>query len=189
MTASVLIHQTFGQISITQSSSRISVRQIPAEMNIEQRPAQLEIHTERGKLSIDQSAPFAEEGLRSSGQLSREAAQLGMQASLAYIGQTSEDGDQLKQDIKSGKAIANMAEKNSRPIIHDFNVGATPQSPVSFSYKSGKVQVDVGVNPPKVQWVPHGVQIEVEKGEAHTTMGRYPSLEIQVVGGQFDKLV
>jgi hypothetical protein len=186
LTSRLDIHQTWGQISITQLPAVMNLRQPPADLQVRQTPATLNIHTENGQVFIDQTACFSEEGLKSSGELARQFAQEGQQTALAYIGETATDGDQLQRDIRSGTAIAQIAERHSAPQQHEFNVALVPSSPVKFLYKPAQVNVDVRVNRPDIQVNVNHIQLQVEERGAKVQMLRYPSISIQVVGGQID---
>jgi hypothetical protein len=189
MSVQLEIHQVYGQIDIYQTYSQMKIHQQPADLSIHQQPATLDIQTIQGKLTIDQSGPFADEGLMSSGQLAKQSAQEGQQAALDYIGKTAADGDRLKSDIKSGHAIANLADKNSRPPVHDFNVTLIPSSPIAFSYQPAQVRVSVRVNKPDINIKVNHVDIQAEPGTVQVRMARYPSISIQAVGTQFNSSV
>ncbi|UOF91414.1 DUF6470 family protein [Fodinisporobacter ferrooxydans] len=183
------IHQVSGLIAIHQTIAKIHIQQLPANMTIHQQPATMRIHASEGQLAIDQSEQFAEEGLMSSGQLEKQAAQDGHNAALAYIAKTAADGDQLKSDFKNKNAIADMAAKNSQPPVHDFNVGLIPNTPIHISYKSAPVQIDVQANNPQIHASPNPVRFHTELGKVRISMARYPSITIQVAGTQFDSKI
>ncbi|GIM45503.1 hypothetical protein DNHGIG_10520 [Collibacillus ludicampi] len=189
MSSTLLIHQTWGSIRISQSFARMNVQQKTADLEIRQQPATLDIQTERGKLSIDQSAPFAEEGLATSGQLARQFAQDGQQAVLDYIKKKAEEGDRLAREIQNGNVIADLAVENSRPPTHDFNVGLIPRSPVHFSYQPAVVRTSVFLHRPEVQVQAHAVHAQVIPGNVQIQMAQYPSITIQVSGERIDRSV
>jgi hypothetical protein len=189
VSSTLLIHQTWGSIRVSQSFAQMNVHQTPADLEISQQPATLDIQTERGKLSIDQSAPFAEEGLATSGQLARQFAQDGQQAVLDYIKKKAEEGDRLAREIQNGNAIADLAAENSRPPTHDYNVGLIPQSPVRFSYQPAVVQTNVSLHRPEVKVQVHAVHAHVIPGNVQIQMAQYPTIKIQVSGERIDRSV
>ncbi|MDI3327910.1 MAG: DUF6470 family protein, partial [Alicyclobacillaceae bacterium] len=109
------------QIQIDQQFARIGLERVPAEWRITSPPAELNMHQELprleirqipGKLDIDQSEAFAQEGLMSIFDLNRKEAERARRAALEGIAETAEWGDRFAHIERGGNPIADWAARN-----------------------------------------------------------------------------
>lgn len=182
------ITTTNARIGHWTENARLSIQQPRAEMNIETTPAKVEVNKDPLQIIIDQREPFGEAGLKTYSALNAENAQRARQHVMEVIAQKVAEGDQLMRIEKGGKAIADIS-RNALPGFADWNIGFIPQTPPKIDWQGGtldiqveegKVNIDVKVNPPVIEYTP---------GKVNYEMLQHNSISIEYVGQLLDKKI
>jgi hypothetical protein len=121
------IQLTDARIGIETTPSRLEMQSQAARLELNRKNIQLNIHTELPRVEIDQSSAFASAGLKNFIEVINEAAQIGYQQVMEYIGKTAEDGDRLAAIELGGNPIADIAERDAFPQ-REFNGEFSPVS-------------------------------------------------------------
>lgn len=173
---------TFAKLAISTEPAQLEITQPPAEMTIEQPKPELEINVLRPRLTIDQSQAWADMDLKHIFRRIEEAAQEGYESWLAYLANTSQQGDELMKIENGGDVIAEQAQANSEDPPLEFNVGFVP-SPfsVKIDYEPGKLLMDWKIHKPLIDVKPHPPIIHYKQGAVHIDLAQRNSLHIDVV--------
>lgn len=114
-------------LEIQTNLAALFIRQPREPRTIEHQDARMFVEREFTVVEIDQSACFAEAGLKNALELSRENAELGRQAVLEGTARRAEEGDMLANIEAGFSAIAEIAAQNM-DTAKDFNIAFIPQS-------------------------------------------------------------
>lgn len=183
----ITINTTPALIGIQTIRSKLEIMQPKAEVNMNIEHPKVEIHTEQVKAQIDQYECFAEAGLKNYLDLTREAAQLGKQAVMQGIERIVRQGNELAAIENQTDPIPYQAEENAFELFNkDYNIGTIPKSRPKIDFKGGtvdikvhegKVNLDVKINKPRIDYIPSKVEIYMRQKN---------SIDIQYVGEKID---
>ena len=179
---------TFGYIGMQTTNAKLDMQQPKADVNITQTPAKMNVQQEDAKVRIDQSQARADVGLKTITQLNDEFAQGGEQAVLEYISKTAQEGDMLASIENGGNAIADIARQNSVKDRPDFNIDFIPRyGSVKIDVEPGKLDINWTLGGAEIQVTPNKPIINYTPGNVETYIRQKNSLDIDFVGGIFDK--
>lgn len=182
----------FMGLSIRTTNIELGIQRTPSRMNLETEYARLRLHqkhtrinisTEKPRVLIDQSKCFAETGLKSSRELSREAAQRGYRQAMKFISQTAQDGYALAAIEKGGNPTADIAVRRAYPQKQfglDFIPKSRPEIKVTGSIDIQWDRSGEGVNSGvKGSYTPGYVRLDFEPTKIDIYVKQYPSVDIK----------
>ncbi len=183
---SLQIEQTWARIGMErQRGGGVEMRQRSAELQIQQASAQLEITPNFAKVTIDQSAAWADVGLAGNVDFMATQVQEARAAALEGIGRVAQAGDLM------------MRQRNAIPTIveracwreYEFNFDMVPKhppkvdvvdaEPPQIEITPSETQIDVQPHSPEITFRPDALRIYLEQREALSI--RYqPALDARV---------
>jgi len=171
------------QLGIDRMPSRLSIDTKNASLEQHQKHAKVNITTEKPKVLIDQYECFAEAGLKNNFDFAKEAAQLGYQRVMSFIGETAQDGDLLAAIEKGGNPIADIAAREAFPQKY-FGLAFIPESrpkidvtgSVDIQWDRNWEGVNTGV---EGKFHPGYVNINYEPSKISIYVKQYPSVDIK----------
>lgn len=176
------IRTTDIQIGIDRTPSSLQIETQNAKLEQHQKRAKVNITTEKSRVLIDQYECFAEAGLKNNNDFAREAAQLGRQQAMNFIGETAQDGNTLAAIERGGNPNAAIAARNAYPRKH-FGLAFIPQSRPKIEV-TGSIDIQwdrnwEGVNNGvEGNFIPGNVNINFEPTMINIFVKQYPSVEI-----------
>jgi hypothetical protein len=190
----LLISQTHARIGIETTPSRLEMQTRNTQVSAQHKIAKLNVRTETPQVIIDQHDAFASAGLMTNSGIIEEAAQLGKQQVLNYIGKTAEDGDRLAAIEKGGNPIADIAERDAFPE-HEFGYDTIPKERPKIDIKG-----NLSFNPEPINdfGMRNGVRFTVIAGGlrfSHTSAAikiyimQHPSIQMSYKGTKIDSYV
>ncbi|MCH7320648.1 DUF6470 family protein [Solibacillus sp. MA9] len=186
----------FPQIEISTTDIRMDytttkpqqrIQQPQADLKISQPAATLEINTTNPKLDINQDQLWRDLGMKPTGELIKEYAQIGRQEMLKGISRRVGEGNQMMRSAgkDQGRAtIQGIAKQNHGPkragpynikFIPSYNavkVNITPGT-TDINIERNEPKIDVKVNKPIHQYTP---------GKVTGTIVQRPEVQIDVIG-------
>lgn len=182
------ITQSYARIGIISHPARMTLKQPKPVLSIESPAAEMDIDTQLPKVHIDQSRCFAESGLKSPFELTREMALDGMEAALLGIGRIAREGDRMMAIENGENVIADIAWQSL------FSEGelTTVTMPVSRPEitVSGGVQIHFKPRPPRIQWETHSrAVVEATFPRVEFYLLQKPGIQIEYVGKNFDRRI
>lgn len=189
--AQIRMESTFARLGLNIQRPIQEIKQPSAEMNLSQVSAKLEIEQARTEMSIDSSQARANIGIMTSTQFSDSNAAYGKQKAMQAIAEKSQEGDRLMRIYTKENAIAAIGREKG---LRALDSGYTPPAPsadegvdIQFHLKPVVIQVQRNgmtmnpvTKPPEISYMP---------GKVEPYMIQYNSLKIDVVGGQFDRMM
>ncbi len=176
------IRTTNIELGIQRTPSRMNLKTENARLRLHQEHTRINISTEKPRVLIDQSQCFAEAGLKSSRELSREAAQRGYQQVMKFIGQTASDGYALAEIEKGGNPITSIAVRRAYPQRQfglDFIPKSRPKIEVTGSVNTKWDRSGEGVhNGVEGSYSPGYVRLDFEPTKFKIYVKQYPSVDI-----------
>ena len=190
---------------------RLEISRIPARLNIETTPSNLSIQSRRAKLElsheeakidirtelprviVDQYECFATSGLMGPIDLTRQAAQRGMQQALTYTSKVAGDGDSMAALENPSSPLPSIVERDAYPE-HEFGLDympkASPKMTVTGGVQTNAVRNANGVNN-GVQgaYTPAAISFDFTPAQVRISMAQYPSISIRHIRSKFDKFV
>ncbi|MCX7746385.1 MAG: DUF6470 family protein [Clostridia bacterium] len=186
----ISISQSFARIGMDTVRANLSIQTQNSRMEIHQKHAKLKIDAELPKVKIDQHDSFSSAGLKSTPEIIREAAQLGQQAAMQYIGKVVSDGNMMAA-IESGvNAIAEIAARDSYEE-KQINLGTLPSVRPKIEV-TGSLQIELeggplaALNSAEINFVPAEVNINYTPGKVNIYLTQQASLSIRYVGNHVD---
>lgn len=171
--------------TITKPFQRIQQR--PADLNISQPAATLEINTINAKLDINMDQMWRDLGMKPTGELIKEYAQMGRQESLKGISRRLSEGRQIM--MSAGKAqgrstIQNIAKQNHGPErAGPYNIKFIPSiGSVKVNITPGTTDVNIQRNEPKIDVKVNKPQMDFTYGKVSGKMMVRPDVQIDVIG-------
>ncbi|OEH92201.1 DUF6470 family protein [Bacillus solimangrovi] len=185
----IQIQQTQAEIGIRQSRPQMTMRQPKAIIDINQPLPEIEIVNEFGKLSIDQSAAFAQADVKHIFERIQEWAQKGEQAALQATAKAAQEGTKLMRIENEGNPIVSIAAEDS--VLYPtrgFQIGYVPKSTtdVKHHFERGEFQVKVQSYTPNISIKPQYPIIEIPKWQTDVYLKAKSSISFNVVGGKVD---
>ncbi|WP_067922440.1 DUF6470 family protein [Alicyclobacillus shizuokensis] len=177
MIPQIQIQQVFGQIGIRYSPAHWEIHTRQADLTIDAPAAELTIHTIPGRLDIDQTEAFADEGLRTPLEFSKHQAALARQAAAQGVADTADWGQRFLH-IEQGDPLPQWVMRY-RDHQRQFAPQLVPRPfSVKIHYQPGHVDIKAHVQPVRVSAVTHPVEVEFQPGSVHTYLARAPQLRV-----------
>lgn len=178
------ISTTKGQIGIETKWGGLNIRQPKAEITNKTELPSVDIRRTQPKVTIDQKECFADVGLKSPVDYTRENAGIARQAAMKGIARRVEQGDQMMDSLhKGGEPIIDNADYNAFDLFNrDFIFGVVPKSrpkidvimgTTDIRYIPGKLNYQVKINKPEVT---------VNHGDVDIYMKTWPDIKIEFYG-------
>lgn len=186
----ISISQTYAKIGMERTPLRLNVETSKAEISMHQNHAKVNITSEKPKVVIDQYESFASAGLKNAGDFTSEYANAGMQQSMEFIAKAVADGNVLAA-IESGGGkgaqVAALAERNSAPTEHEFNIVCIPSVPPRVEV-TGSLEIEAEKNEKNVEInsSPASININYTPETLNIMMTQYASVDIQYQGSNID---
>ncbi|MDK2919036.1 MAG: hypothetical protein PWQ37_1769 [Candidatus Petromonas sp.] len=187
MTLLLKINTSPALIGINTTPGKMEITQPKADINMNTEHPRIEIHSEQVRVQIDQYQCFAEAGLKNYLDLTKETVQLAKQAAMQGIERIVRQGNELAAIENGLDPIPNQAEENAFELFKkEFNFDLIPKSRPKIDFKGGtvdikvhegKVNMDIKVNKPQINYTPGKVEIYLRQKN---------SIDIQYVGGNMD---
>jgi hypothetical protein len=179
-----------GQLGLNITKPEQRIEQQPATVRIEQPKAEMQINRTPGKITIDQTQAWEDMDLKSVAKRIKEFAENGYQDLLSGIARVSQQGDELMMIENRGNTTVNQAIVNSMPTQHEFNIGWVP-SPfsVKINYQPVKLDINWQTHRPNIEVETHKPTHEYTPGKVSGFMNKWPSLEIDFVGGSINQKI
>lgn len=189
--AQLRMESTFARLGLNINKPVQEIRQPTAEMNLSQVPAKLDIEQARLELSIDSSQARANIGIMTSTQFSESNAAYGKQKAMQAIAEKSQEGDRLMRIYTKENAIAAIGrEKGLRVLEGGYRPPtASADEGVDIHIQLKPVVVQVQRNGMTMNPVTKPPELSYTPGKVEPYMIQYNSLKIDVVGGQFDRMM
>lgn len=185
----IQIRTTNAQIGIQTTNAKLEIQQPKADVQMKTQHARVEIESEQAKVQIDQSACFAEAGLKNYLELTKHNASFAKQRAQQGIARIVRQGNEFINIQNKTDAVARQAEENAFQLFEkDFNVGLMPKSRPKISFTEGKanikpimgkVEINVNVNKPIVNY---------RKGNVEVYLKQKNSINIEYTGKEFNLL-
>lgn len=138
----IRITQKYAKIGIQTTNANLDLKNCgQTDFNMRHTDPKVQIHSTLPKIQIDQSACFADEGLKGIKDFMADVVQKGRQAAFNYIGKEAQEGDSYTQTQYGGRAILN-AIKNDMYRTTDYNVAAMPQHRPDIRLQRGEVNIN-----------------------------------------------
>jgi len=175
---------------MTSLQAQLDIQSPKADLSIEQPKAELQIERTPSQISIDQTQAWNNLNLKSAFVRISDAADAGRQAVLEGIARRASEGDELMQiENKGSNPIANQAAQDSEVQI-SYDTGSVPPfEAVKISGRPGQLNINWQTHQPVIQTTSHSPEMTFHPGQLNIYMDQYPSLSIDVVGGQVDTRV
>ncbi|WP_129597504.1 DUF6470 family protein [Anaerophilus nitritogenes] len=165
-------------IGIQTTNAKLDIEQPKADMNMNIEHPKIEMHTEHVKVQIDQYPCFAEAGLKNYRDLTKDNIEFAKQKMSETIDRIARQGNEMMNIHENENALADQAIENAYLIFQkEWNIGFIPTSRPSIDFKGGtvdiqvkegKVNMDVKVNKPIVDYTPGKVDIYLrQKNSIH----------------------
>ncbi|MGG3887086.1 DUF6470 family protein [Brevibacillus panacihumi] len=189
--AQIRMESTFARLGLNINKPIQEIRQPTAKMNLSQVPAKLEIEQARIELSIDSSQARANIGIMTSMQFSDSNAAHGKQKAMQAIAEKAQEGDRLMRIYTKENAIANISrEKGMRALEGGYTPpAASADEGVDIQFQLKPVVIQVQRNGMTMKPVTKPPELSYTPGKVEPYMIQYNSLKIDVVGGQFDRMM
>lgn len=177
------IRTTNIQLGIERTPSSLQIETQNAGLELHQKHAEVNITTEKPRVLIDQYECFAEAGLKNNYDFSREAAQLGYQQLMKYIGETASDGNTLAAIERGGNAISSIAARKASPE-KNFGLAFIPQSRPKIDV-TGSLDLQWDRNGEGIyngvegNYIPGYANINFEPTKINIFVKQYPSINIK----------
>jgi hypothetical protein len=176
------IRTTDIQMETDRTPSSLSIETQNARLELHQKHAKVNITTEKPKVLIDQYECFAEAGLKNNYDFTREAAQLGYQQAMDFIGQTAQDGGALAAIERGGNPIVAIAVRDASPE-KSFVLAFIPQSRPKIDV-TGNIDIQWDRNGEGIHngvegnYIPGYANINFEREKLNIYVKQYPSVAI-----------
>lgn len=171
--------------NITKPFQRI--QQPKATLNISQPAATLEINTTNARLDINMDQMWRDLGLKPTGEMIKEYAQMGRQESLSGISRRVSEGNQMMRSAGKGQGratIQNIAKQNHGPErAGPYNIKFIPSiGSVKVNITPGTTDVNITRNAPKIDVQVNKPQMDFTYGKVSGKMVVRPDVQIDVRG-------
>lgn len=184
-------------IQITTQRAILDIRSTPAKMTVMQRQADFDlkqtfpkvnIETEQIRVVIDQSRPFSEAGLKSSGEIIDEAAQRGKQAALEAIQRIADEGNMMAAIENNTNAIAEIAF-NKLFEEKELNIDSIPKSRPKIDFVGGNVDIKLEEGKVDLKVQPNKAQVDLRLGGVKMTLSQHASINFKYTGENMDLMI
>jgi len=179
--------QTYAELSIHQNHGGVRIEQPRAIMNLQTERPTIDIERQKGSMEIDQKRSWEAYGIMSPFDMTKQIHSQTIQNVHKTIAKIAQNGDRMAAIHKSTNVISELASERRIIEFPEFQyAGEASFDNVDISYvadkiklnpKDGSVQLDVEPQRPVIERIPAEVNIQVAK---------YASLQIEVIGLNFD---
>ncbi|MCX8129905.1 MAG: DUF6470 family protein [Clostridia bacterium] len=189
----LVISQTYAKIGVNRTPESLEIHSQNARLQIHQKHAKVNLHTEHPRVEIDSYEARASAGLKNDIDLMREAAQMGYQQVMEYIGKVAADGDTLAAVERGGEPIADIAERDAYPT-HEFNIDFIPKTGPNITVKGG-VNIDPERNSEGINngvegsFVPASMELKFTPSKVTIFLQQYASVNISYQGTNVDSYI
>lgn len=176
------VNHTWPEIGINRTPARLEMTSPGYTLDMSVTQSQIKVTGTLPKITIDQSACFAEAGLKGLEGLRSELVAYSKSEMLASIGRIVDQGNELAGIPNAAGAISDQAYYNAfEQFDKEFNLGTVPTSRPRIEVVEG--QTDVHVTPGTVEnrTVPQKPTIHYQKGAVEVYMKKYGSIETRFV--------
>ena len=174
------IRTTWAKVAIETIPTKVNITTQPGKMNIDTEPGSLSIQTDLPKVHIDQSACFAEVGLKKYYELTQEWADSGKQSVLDYIAKKSSDGKAMANisDGRSAGQVAAQIAKQATVKTVQINIDVAPKSMPEVEVTGS---IDINWTPAKVNvnYTPAVLNYQVSPGRVNVSLNPPGSISIR----------
>lgn len=178
------ISQQPAKLELNITDPVLNIKTTSPKMNLTTDPFVVEIHRIEGKLEIDHYPCRYSIGFRNNSDFSADAAQLGKQNALDYIGKVAAEGDRIAS-IESGEsAIANIATESNFSDAPDITWARTELPKIT--YHQGKVEFNPSRGKVNMNFERGTVDLDLQRGQVHGNMTKYQSIRFWTSEGQYD---
>ncbi len=190
----ITINQTYAKIGIDRSPSSLEITTNNAKLELKQKQPKINMHTELPKIQIDQHEAFASTGLKNALDSTKEAAQLGYQSAIRYIGKVAEDGDTLAGIEDGGNPIVDISVRDANPE-HEFGMVTMPTERPEISVVEGSVNIEPertsegATNGVQGEYTPGNIDFKYTPSIVKIYMAQYASVNIKYVDNKIDTFV
>lgn len=180
----------FGRLDCTSVRPVMSEPYTPANLRIQQvTPAHLEIQSQNITCDIDSSACFAEEGHKTSRQLTEEFAQQGIESAEEYAKGESNLGQQLVHAQKGENVYKEAAKSELKGSIPDTGIKFVPSVRPQITWNLNALHITGVPEQDDYQWstASRATVSLIQKGGVTVTEPVEPAIHMEV-NGDFNTL-
>lgn len=186
----ISISQTYAKIGIETTPARLDMESRPAKLELKQKHAKVNIETELPKVLIDQREAFASAGLKNVFEMTREAAQRGVETALQYTGQVAGDGDIMAAIEDGYDAIAQISERNFIQVS-EWNIDFIPKTGPKFEV-TGSLDIEAernwegANNGVEGEFIPQNLSVNYTPYQVRIFLRQYASINISYTDSKVD---
>lgn len=169
------------KIGINTVKGSFYMRQPKGELNIETTKTKMNVDRKLPMVIIDQHQCFAEAGLKSVFELTREYAQMGRQKVLEAIANMNQEGDRLS-DIRENMppAIPEIAKSKIGGEEKQFNIDTIPKSRPKIDVE-GYLNISWEIGGTNINYISQKPIINIEKNKVEIYLRQRPKLDIRYI--------
>ncbi|WP_142386512.1 DUF6470 family protein [Bacillus sp. Marseille-P3661] len=185
------ISSQFAQLGIKQQRPNLEVNQHLATIEINQPQPEMKITKSKGKLTIDQSAAFADANLKPPLRVAKESTQTAKNTVLQDIASEISEGRRLMKIEKQAKTvIPNIAKEQSQPPQKYSTIKFIPETPekVKFDYKPSEIDIEIEESKPEIKAHIKSPTIIHHPWNLEIYIKQKQMIDIKVEGSQYDLL-
>ena len=169
------------EFEMSQTSGTYSIEQPKGEQSIVQTKAKMHIDKQAPRVIIDTYEQRAELGMKNNMDLLIDAKQLARQSLMSAIGRIVSDGNRMANITKNMPlAIPELAERNSKPTMHEFNFALLPISRPNIDVE-GHLNIDWEIGGANIDYKPQKPKIEYARGNLNISMKQYQEINIEYI--------
>ncbi len=181
------ITSQFALIGIQTTLGKMEIQQPKAEMHFNTEHAKVEIHSEQIQVQIDQTIPFAEAGLKSPMDESRDLAAFSRQQAMEAIAHISRQGDELGAIENKTNPVPDQAIENAFERIQvETNIDLIPKTRPKIDFIGGNVDIQVKEGNPNLRIEVNKPIVHIEKNKVEAYLRQRNSIQIEYVGKELD---
>lgn len=187
------IQQTYAKIGIDRTPGKLEIESQNAELQLHQKHAKINMTSELPMVIIDQYQCFAEEGLKNTYDLTKEASERAYQQVMEYIGKKAEDGDSLA-DISKGSSLIQVISSGS-VTQHEFGMVTMPMSRPSIDVAGGTLDIDPEPNGAGIHngvegnYIPGKVSYNYTPSQVNIFIRQYGAVNFSYTGNSVNEYV
>lgn len=187
---SLSISQTYSKIGIETTPARLEMESRTAKLELKQKQAKVNIETELPKVLIDQREAFASAGLKNVFEITREAAQRGIESAQQYTGKVAGDGDIMAAIENGYDAVAQISQRDFIKV-DEWNIDFIPKTGPKFEV-TGSLDIEAernweGVtNGVEAEFIPQDLNINYTPYQVRIFLRQYASINISYTDSKVD---
>jgi len=177
---------------IETTPSRLSIETRKARLELSHKEAKLDVQTELPRVIIDQYECFATSGLMNVFDLTREAAQRGMQQALIFAGKVAGDGDRMAA-LENPSPLPDIVLRDAFPekeFVLDYMPKARPKISVTGGVQISDQGNGQGItNGVQGTYIPGSVSYQYTPAQVRINMQQYASISMRYERTKFSSFV